>query len=66
MQGPAIVGEPGALTISNDFYLEVASEFATDKSNLVEPWRNTVIDKLYPPLAEKPLAENPVTEKTKS
>ncbi len=53
MQGPAIVGERGASTISNDFYLEVASEFATDKSNLVEPWRNTVIDKLYPPETEK-------------
>ncbi|MES2674013.1 MAG: LodA/GoxA family CTQ-dependent oxidase [Pseudomonadota bacterium] len=53
MQGPAIVRDPGAPKICNDFYLEVASEFATDKSNLVEPWRNTVIDKLYPPEPEK-------------
>jgi hypothetical protein len=49
MQGAAIATEPGTPTINNNFYLEVASKFATDESNLVEPWRNTIIDKLYPP-----------------
>lgn len=49
LQAPAIAGHAGAPAISADFYLEVSSGFAEDRSNLVEPWRNTWIDKLYPP-----------------
>ena len=62
MQGPAITGYPEAfkdkdndqvLHYSTDFYLEVASQFEHDESNLVEYWRNTVIDRLYPPQPPK-------------
>ncbi|MCU6497833.1 LodA/GoxA family CTQ-dependent oxidase [Rugamonas sp. A1-17] len=34
---------------SRDLYLEVASLFTTDDSNLAESWRNTAIDAVYPP-----------------
>ena len=51
MQGPAIKDYPDAYR--TDFYLEVASEFEHDESNLVEYWRNTVIDRLYPPQPPK-------------
>ncbi len=47
MQVPAIVGAP--VNLCADYYLEVASCFDTDDSNLVEPWPNTVIDKTYSP-----------------
>jgi hypothetical protein len=55
LQGPAIVGYPTDGTddppkYSKNFFLEVASQFEHDESNLVEYWRNTVIDRLYPPL----------------
>jgi len=58
LQGPAIVGYPTADTdepqkYSRNFFLEVESQFEHDESNLVEYWRNTVIDRLYPPLPKK-------------
>ena len=47
MQGAAIDGyDP---SFKPDYYLEVASLFAKDESNLVEPWPNAVTDKTYPP-----------------
>ena len=54
MQGPAIVGYPppdlkNPPAYSQDFFLEVQSQFDTDESNLAEYWRNTVLDRLYPP-----------------
>ncbi len=48
MQAPAIVG--AADNVEHTFYLEVASGFDTDESNLAEPWPNTVIDKTYAPI----------------
>ncbi|MBL6987030.1 MAG: LodA/GoxA family CTQ-dependent oxidase [Methylobacter sp.] len=55
MQSPAIVPDPNApkTEIPEDFYLEVASKFECDQSNLVEYWRNTAIDKLYSPSEKK-------------
>lgn len=47
MQGAAIDGYNPAYPA--DYYLEVASLFAQDDSNLVEPWPNAVTDKTYPP-----------------
>lgn len=47
MQAPAIAGKSNLLP--QEFYLEVASGFDVDESNLAEPWPNTVIDKTYPP-----------------
>ncbi|HEX5337289.1 MAG TPA: hypothetical protein VFW53_02520, partial [Gallionella sp.] len=47
MQGPAISSYPA--DYSPDFYLEVASQFERDESNLVQPWPNTVTNKTYPP-----------------
>jgi hypothetical protein len=54
MQGPAIVGYPppgpeDPPTYDQEFFLEVASQFDNDESNLAEYWRNTVIDRTYPP-----------------
>lgn len=48
VQSTAIPQSPGTL-LDQNFYLEVASLFDTDESNLAEYWRNTVIDQLYPP-----------------
>ncbi len=58
LQGPAIVGYPPAdpanpQKYSQDFFLEVASRFEHDESNLSEYWRNTVNDRLYTPLPKK-------------
>lgn len=47
MQVPAITGAP--VSLCENYYLEVASGFDVDESNLVEPWPNTVIDKTYSP-----------------
>jgi hypothetical protein len=54
MQGAAIAGYPAPHpdnppAYSPDFYLEVESLFQRDESNLAEYWRNTVLDRLYPP-----------------
>jgi hypothetical protein len=49
IQGAAVEPAPSAELQIDDYYLEVASQFDTDASNLVEYWRNTVIDTLYPP-----------------
>ena len=49
MQSTAIVQAPGSKSINEMYYLEVASQFDTDESNLVEYWRNTAIDKVYRP-----------------
>jgi L-Lysine epsilon oxidase N-terminal/L-lysine epsilon oxidase C-terminal domain len=54
MQGAAIAGYPAPdpnnpPAYSPDFYLEVESLFQRDESNLAEYWRNTVLDRLYPP-----------------
>lgn len=49
MQSTAIAREPGGKPIPDDYYLEIASQFETDESNLVEYWRNTAIDKVYRP-----------------
>jgi L-Lysine epsilon oxidase N-terminal/L-lysine epsilon oxidase C-terminal domain len=49
MQSPAIKQLSEMPVLNSDFYLEVESQFDTDHSNLAEYWRNTVIDKLYPP-----------------
>jgi len=47
MQGAAIDKYPG--NFDPNYYLEVASNFVEDESNLVQPWANTVTDKVYPP-----------------
>ncbi|ETW95904.1 MAG: hypothetical protein ETSY2_47420 [Candidatus Entotheonella gemina] len=52
IQGPAIHNYPDGYR--KDLYLEVESQFEQDESNLVEYWRNTVIDRLYPPQPPKP------------
>jgi hypothetical protein len=49
MQSTAIVQATVGKSISENYYLEVASQFDTDESNLVEYWRNTAIDKVYRP-----------------
>lgn len=47
IQGPAIEGyDPN---YDPTYYLEVQSQFLVDESNLVQPWRNKVTDKVYPP-----------------
>lgn len=38
---------------SRDYYLEVQSRFREDRSNLVEPWPNTVTDRVHPPKNRK-------------
>ncbi len=54
MQSPAIVQEAGDPKLkSENYFLEVSSQFDSDESNLVEYWPNTVIDKLYAPAPEK-------------
>ncbi len=47
IQGPAIKGYKNEY--NPNYYLEVASNFLKDKSNLVEAWPNQVTDKTYPP-----------------
>lgn len=47
MQGPAIEGYDPSYPAN--YYLEVASLFPRDDSNLVVPWPNAVTDKTYPP-----------------
>ncbi len=47
IQGPAIEGYKKEY--NPDYYLEVASNFLKDDSNLVEPWPNQVTDKTYKP-----------------
>lgn len=47
MQGAAIDKYPD--NFDPNYYLEVCSNFTEDKSNLVQPWPNTVTDKVYPP-----------------
>ncbi|MDN2712320.1 LodA/GoxA family CTQ-dependent oxidase [Janthinobacterium sp. SUN118] len=49
VQGTAIARKDGEKAICKDYYLEVASLFDSDESNLVEYWRNTAIDKVYRP-----------------
>ena len=47
IQGPAIEGyDP---SYDPTYFLEVESQFSTDESNLVVPWRNKATDKVYPP-----------------
>jgi hypothetical protein len=43
------IPQPDDDKLPTDYYLEVASLFDSDESNLAEYWRNTVIDQLYPP-----------------
>jgi len=47
IQGAAIDKYPS--NFDPNYYLEVASNFKEDESNLVQPWINTVTDKVYPP-----------------
>ncbi|MFZ6770931.1 LodA/GoxA family CTQ-dependent oxidase [Undibacterium sp. Di26W] len=54
LQSRAIAQDADAPSLkSEDYFLEVSSQFETDESNLVEYWPNTVIDKLYAPEPEK-------------
>lgn len=47
IQGAAIDHYPDKF--DPNYYLEVASNFTKDESNLVQPWGNTVTDKVFPP-----------------
>jgi hypothetical protein len=47
VQGAVIDSYPD--NADKNYYLEVQSNFKTDESNLVEPWVNTVTDKVYAP-----------------